>query len=60
MLKSKEKEANMPQKTVVSVLVIICLTILIFTLIMRKSLCEINIKNGALEVAAKMAYETMR
>ncbi|TCC01410.1 type I toxin-antitoxin system Hok family toxin [Kosakonia quasisacchari] len=37
---------------------IVCLTLLIFTWLTRKSLCEIRYKDGLREVAAFMAYES--
>ncbi|MCE2004245.1 type I toxin-antitoxin system Hok family toxin [Enterobacter asburiae] len=36
---------------------IVCLTLLIFTYLIRKSLCEIRIRDTNREVAAFMAYE---
>lgn len=40
------------------VCVIVCLTLLIFTYLTRKSLCEIRYRDGHREVAAFMAYES--
>nr|WP_312453811.1 type I toxin-antitoxin system Hok family toxin [Pseudescherichia sp.] len=37
---------------------IVCLTLLIFTWLTRKSLCEIRYRDGSSEVAASMAYES--
>ncbi len=37
---------------------IVCLTLLIFTYLTRKSLCEIRYRDGHREVAAFMAYES--
>ena len=37
---------------------IVCLTLLIFTYLTRKSLCEIRLKDGQREVAAILAYES--
>ncbi|ELY2781339.1 TPA: type I toxin-antitoxin system Hok family toxin [Kluyvera intermedia] len=37
---------------------IVCLTLLIFTWLTRKSLCEIRYRDGSREVAAFMAYES--
>ncbi|MGL5386566.1 MAG: type I toxin-antitoxin system Hok family toxin [Serratia sp. (in: enterobacteria)] len=50
----------MPQKWVVTTLVILCITVLVFTWITRKRLCEIRIRSGDTEVAAMMAYESLR
>jgi protein HokB len=44
-----------PFKYLLGILLIICLTILIFSLINRGSLCELTIRNGHQEVAAKLA-----
>lgn len=56
----QDKEATMPQKLAITALVVICITLLVFTWITRKSLCEIHIRNGETEVAAIMAYESVR
>ncbi len=58
--KGKDKEAIMPQKLVVMALVVICITVLVFTWMTRKTLCEIRIRSGGTEVAAMMAYESVR
>lgn len=58
--KGKDKEAIMPQKLVVMTLVILCITVLVFTWMTRKRLCEIRIRSGETEVAAMMAYESVR
>jgi hypothetical protein len=44
-----------PLKTVSGIIVIICLTIVIFAFINRGTLCELTIKSEQLEVAAKLA-----
>ncbi|HDR2158348.1 TPA: Hok/Gef family protein [Enterobacter cancerogenus] len=44
-----------PLKTALGIVVIICLTIVIFTFINRGRLCEFTIKSGNHEVAAKLA-----
>ena len=38
-------------------LLIVCITLLVFTLMVRKSLCEIRYRDMNMEVAAFMAYE---
>ncbi|MGF6189607.1 Hok/Gef family protein [Serratia sp. 2723] len=50
----------MPQKLVVMALVILCITVLVFTWMTRKRLCEIRICSGETEVAAMMAYGSAR
>ncbi|WP_447875131.1 type I toxin-antitoxin system Hok family toxin [Serratia fonticola] len=50
----------MPQKLVVMALVILCITVLVFTWMTRKRLCEIRIRSGETEVSAMMAYESAR
>ncbi|WP_275404570.1 type I toxin-antitoxin system Hok family toxin [Phytobacter massiliensis] len=37
---------------------IVCITLLIFTWLVRKSLCEIRYRDADREVAALMAYES--
>lgn len=44
-----------PLKTVLGIIVIICLTLMIFTFINRGKLCELTIKSEQHEVAAKLA-----
>lgn len=44
-----------PIKFALGILVIICLTIVLFTFINRGALCELTIKSGQHEVAAKLA-----
>ncbi|MDN0104180.1 type I toxin-antitoxin system Hok family toxin [Yersinia bercovieri] len=51
---------NMPQNTFVYCLLIVCITVLAFTLITHKSLCELRLKDGNKEVAAILAYESER
>lgn len=57
LLKGKEKTA-MNRNPVVWCLLIVCMTILAFTLLTRHSLCELRIRAGDKEVAAFMAYES--
>ncbi|OWO80294.1 hypothetical protein B5C26_18930 [Photorhabdus luminescens] len=47
-----------PQKVVIFSLIVICVTLLLFTWITRGSLCKLHIKRGNTEVAAIMAYES--
>ncbi|ELC7203443.1 Hok/Gef family protein [Enterobacter hormaechei] len=42
------------QSPIIRVLMIIALTIIILTLVTRKTLCEIRFRNGSLEVTARM------
>ncbi|MEE9954339.1 Hok/Gef family protein [Enterobacter quasihormaechei] len=42
------------QSPIIRVLMIIALTIIILTLVTRKTLCEIRYRNGSLEVSARM------
>ncbi|MEI2266062.1 Hok/Gef family protein [Erwinia sp. CGal63] len=41
-------------------LLIICVSVLIFTWITRGSLCELHIRQGGTEVVASLAYESGR
>ncbi|SCX61183.1 protein HokB [Kosakonia sacchari] len=57
--KGKEPQAmKLPQGTLIWCVFIMCFTLLIFTFLTRKSLCEIRYKDGFREVAAFMAYES--
>ncbi|BCU50909.1 TPA: type I toxin-antitoxin system Hok family toxin [Klebsiella michiganensis] len=49
---------KLPRSTVVWCVLIVCLTLLAFTYLTRKSLCEIRLKDGNREVAAVLAYES--
>ncbi len=54
----KEKKAmKLPRNTLFWCVLIVCLTLLIFTYLTRKSLCEIRYRDTNREVAAFMAYE---
>ncbi|WP_349775251.1 Hok/Gef family protein [Leclercia adecarboxylata] len=51
----RSKEASMKRRDPsIGVLMIISLTIIILTLVTRKTLCEIRFRNGSLEVIAQM------
>ncbi|EGY29796.1 Hok/gef family protein, partial [Candidatus Regiella insecticola 5.15] len=39
-----QSEVSMPRKFALSGLIVICITILLFTLLIRDSLCELRIK----------------
>lgn len=52
-----EKAMKLPQQPAVWCVFIVCVTLLIFTFLTRKSLCEIRLKDGQREVAAQLAYE---
>ena len=57
--KGKEKSAmKLPRSTLLWCVLIVCLTLLIFTYLTRKSLCEIRYRDTNREVAAFMAYES--
>lgn len=57
--KGKEPKAmKLPQETLIWCVFIVCLTLLIFTWLTRKSLCEIRYRDELREVAAFMAYES--
>ncbi|EGU40750.1 small toxic membrane protein HokA [Vibrio scophthalmi LMG 19158] len=45
-------------KTALLSLIVICLTILCFTWMMKDSLCEVYIKDGNSEISATNAYES--
>ncbi|EIP3952742.1 type I toxin-antitoxin system Hok family toxin [Salmonella enterica] len=48
---------KLPRNALIWCLLIVCLTLLIFTHLTRKSLCEIRYRDGDREVAAFLAYE---
>lgn len=55
----KEKAAmKIPHNTLILCILIVCLTLLLFTGLVRKSLCEVRYRDGNREVAALMAYES--
>ncbi|CCP04380.1 Protein hok [Erwinia amylovora Ea644] len=49
---------KLPANCLIWCVLIVCITLLIFTYLTRKSLCEIRYKDGYREVAAFMAYES--
>ncbi|QUG73697.1 Hok/Gef family protein (plasmid) [Erwinia sp. E602] len=54
----KEKTVmKLPQSTLFWCVLTLCLTLLIFTFLMRKSLCEIRYRDPFREVAAMMTCE---
>ncbi|EDD1790556.1 Hok/Gef family protein, partial [Salmonella enterica] len=48
---------KLPQQPVIWCVLIVCLTLLIFTYLTRSRLCEVRLKDGNREVAATLAYE---
>ncbi|CAD5360752.1 Protein Hok (plasmid) [Enterobacter cancerogenus] len=61
MPQGKEKKAmKLPRNTMLWCVLIVCLTLLIFTYLTRKSLCEIRYRDTTREVAAFMAYESAK
>ena len=57
-LRKEKKAMKLPRSSLIWCGLIVCLTLLIFTFLTRKSLCEIRYKDGDREVAAFMAYES--
>ncbi|EAM6659512.1 type I toxin-antitoxin system Hok family toxin [Salmonella enterica subsp. enterica serovar Eastbourne] len=51
---------KLPRSTLIWCVLIVCLTLLIFTYLTRKSLCEIRYRDKNREVAAFMAYESAK
>lgn len=49
---------KMPNQPIVLCILIVCLTLLIFTWLTRNSLCELRMKDGTKEVSAILAYES--
>ena len=50
----------MPKRTLLLGLFLICTTLLIFTWMVRDSLCELSIKERSMEFKAVLAYETKK
>lgn len=59
-LRKENKAMKLPRSSLIWCVLIVCLTLLIFTYLTRKSLCEIRYKDGDREVAAFMAYESSK
>ncbi len=53
-----EQTMKVPPNVPIWCLLIVCITLLAFTLMVRKSLCEIRYRDTNREVAAFMAYES--
>ncbi|QUG75786.1 Hok/Gef family protein [Erwinia sp. E602] len=52
----KEKTVmKLPNNPLIGCVLILCITLLIFTLLTRRSLCELRLKDGEREVAARLA-----
>ncbi|MBD3720546.1 type I toxin-antitoxin system Hok family toxin (plasmid) [Klebsiella pneumoniae] len=49
---------KLPRNALVWCVLIVCLTLLIFTCLTRNRLCEVRLKDGNREVAASPAYES--
>ncbi|MGR7464169.1 type I toxin-antitoxin system Hok family toxin [Klebsiella aerogenes] len=45
-----------PKQPVIVCVLIVCITLLIFTILTRNRLCEIRVKDGNREVSAVLAY----
>ncbi len=50
----------MPKRTLLLGLLMICMTLLIFTWMVRDSLCELRFRQDHTELAAVLAYEVKR
>lgn len=59
-LTQEKKAMKLPRNTLLGCVLIVCLTLLIFTYLTRKSLCEIRYRDTNREVAAFMAYESAK
>lgn len=57
-LTQEEYTMKLPRNTLVWCVLIVCLTLLIFTCLTRNRLCEVRLKDGNREVAASLAYES--
>lgn len=57
-LRKELQAVKLPRSAFIWCVFILCLTLLIFTSLTRKSLCEISYKDEIREVAAFLAYES--
>ncbi|EEW43705.1 Hok/gef family protein [Klebsiella pneumoniae subsp. rhinoscleromatis ATCC 13884] len=57
-LTQEKKAMKLPRNALVWCVLIVCLTLLIFTCLTRNRLCEVRLKDGNREVAASLAYES--
>lgn len=57
LVENQYRGRGMPQKSMLYSLIVICLTILLFTWMVRDSLCELHIKQGHTELAASLACD---
>lgn len=51
---------DMLTKYALVVIVVLCITVLGFTLLVRSSLCELSIKERSMEFKAVLAYESKK
>ncbi|ELY4112133.1 type I toxin-antitoxin system Hok family toxin [Cronobacter turicensis] len=49
---------KLPRNALIWCVLIVCLTLLIFTYLTRSSLCKLRLKDGDREFAAFLAYES--
>ncbi|HAV8296991.1 TPA: type I toxin-antitoxin system Hok family toxin [Escherichia coli] len=49
---------KLPRNALIWCILIVCITLLIFTGLTRNRLCEVRLKDGEREVAASLAYES--
>lgn len=54
---SRPRRQRMFGKPAVMALLIVCVTVLVFTALVRDSLCELSIRQGSTEIRAFLAYE---
>lgn len=57
LVENQHRRQRMPQESMLYSLIVICLTILLFTWMVRDSLCELHIKQGNNELAASLACD---
>ncbi|EGY28704.1 Hok/gef family protein [Candidatus Regiella insecticola 5.15] len=55
-----QSEVKMSRRLILYGLIVICVTILVFTWMVRGSLCELSIKQGNTEFSVVLAYEAKR
>ena len=57
-LRKEKKSMKLPGNALIWCVLIVCSTLLIFTLLTRNRLCEVRLKDGYREVTASLAYES--
>ncbi len=60
LLAERQGEATMKQREAILIAIFLIAAVLAVILVTRKDLCEVRIRTGHMEVAAFMAYESIK